>query len=153
MGNKKPNVPADKLELYEKLVAKFPDIDRKGAANPYTSVNGHMFSFMTKEGTLALRLSAEGREKFVKKHKTDPVIQYNTVMKEYVAVPDELLQNTTRLKKDFAASYEYVSSLKPKPTTRPKKKTAKKAAGKKKAPAKKKKPARKKAAGKKTKKN
>jgi hypothetical protein len=37
---KKNNIPADKLELYEKLVATNPKVERKGAANPYTSLNG-----------------------------------------------------------------------------------------------------------------
>ena len=39
---KKPNIPADKLALYDKLIARHPGIERKGAANPYTSLNGHM---------------------------------------------------------------------------------------------------------------
>lgn len=40
-------------------------------------------------------------------------------MKEYVTVPDSLLQNTKALAKHLAVSYAYVKSLKPKP---PKKK-------------------------------
>ena len=38
---KKNNVPPEKLELYEKLVATNPDIERKGASVPYTSLNGN----------------------------------------------------------------------------------------------------------------
>ena len=37
------SVPSDKLALYEKLVATNPSVERKGAAVPYTSWNGHMF--------------------------------------------------------------------------------------------------------------
>ncbi len=37
-------------------------------------------------------------------------------MKEYVTVPDELLQDTEELKGYLDLSYEYVKSLKPKPT-------------------------------------
>jgi hypothetical protein len=33
---KKLTVPADKLALYEKLVARNPGIERKGATHPYT---------------------------------------------------------------------------------------------------------------------
>lgn len=137
-------VPAEKLALYEKLVATQDDIPRKGAKTPYTSLNGHMFSFMTSEGTMALRLPAEDREAFLKKHKTHLVEQYGTVMKEYVAVPDSLLKKTAQLKSYFEVSVTYIASLKPKPTTRkplkkkaPKKKAAKKKAAKR-APAKKK---------------
>lgn len=55
-------VPSAKLELYEKLVATNPNVERKGATVPYTSLNGHMFSYLSKEGKLALRLPAGERE-------------------------------------------------------------------------------------------
>ena len=41
---KKNNIPGDKLERYDKLVRTNPKIERRGAANPYTSLNGHMFT-------------------------------------------------------------------------------------------------------------
>ena len=109
-------VPADKLELYEKLVATIPKVERKGAANPYTSLNGHMFTYLNPTGSLALRLPADEREKFLKKYKTTLFEAYGAVMKEYVTVPDSLLKNTKALSKYFALSYEYVASLKPKPS-------------------------------------
>ena len=59
MENASERIPADKLESYEKLVATNPEVKRKGAKTPYTSLNGHMFSFMTETGTLALRLPPE----------------------------------------------------------------------------------------------
>jgi hypothetical protein len=37
-------------------------------------------------------------------------------MKEYVAVPDRLLKNTKALQKYLEFSYEYVKTMKPKPT-------------------------------------
>jgi hypothetical protein len=113
---KKNNIPADKLDLYEKLVATNPKIERKGAANPYTSLNGHMFTYLNPSGSLALRLPADEREKFLKKYKTTLFEAYGAVMKEYVTVPDRLLKNTRELQKYFALSYQYVGSLKPKPT-------------------------------------
>ena len=117
---KKNNIPADKLELYEKLVATMPEIDRKGAANPYTSLNGHMFSYLNPSGTLALRLPKEEREKFLKKYTTALFEAYGAVMKEYVTVPDALLKNTRALQPYFQMSVEYVRTLKPKPTTKKK---------------------------------
>jgi hypothetical protein len=36
------------------------------------------------------------------------------VKKDYVAVPDSLLQNTKELRKYLQISYEYVQTLKPK---------------------------------------
>jgi hypothetical protein len=113
---KKNNIPADKLELYEKLVATNPKIERKGAANPYTSLNGHMFTYLNPSGSLALRLPEGEREKFLKKYKTTLFEAYGTVMKEYVTVPDGLLKKTKELEQYFELSYRYVQSLKPKPT-------------------------------------
>jgi TfoX/Sxy family transcriptional regulator of competence genes len=112
------SAPAEKVALYEKLVATNPRVERKGATMPYTSINGNMFSLLNKEGVLLLRLSDEAREAFVAKYKTKPVVMYGAVMPEYVAVPDDLLAKTAQLKKYFAASYEYASSLRAKPTTR-----------------------------------
>ena len=114
MAAKKNNIPADKLELYEKLIATNPEIERKGAANPYTSVNGHMFSYLNPAGSLALRLPEEAREKFLKKYKTTLFEAYGAVMKEYVTVPDSLLKNTRELQKYLDLSYQYVQTLKPK---------------------------------------
>lgn len=118
----------ENLELYEKLVAAFPDVQRKGKTMPYTSANGHMFSFMTKEGPLALRLPKDEQERFMEEYGTGPVVQYGAVMRGYVLVPDALLAETAKVKPYFEKSLAYVLSLKPKPTKRKptKKKTAKK---------------------------
>ena len=128
MGKSASGVTAARLELYERLVATNPSVERKGATVPYTSCNGHMFSFMTRTGTLALRLPAEEREAFLRRHKTKLCEQHGTVMKEYVEVPDTLLKETCELKRAFDVSYAYVAALKPKPTTR---QTTKKGVGKK----------------------
>jgi hypothetical protein len=112
---KKPDIPADKLALYDKLIATHPEIERKGAANPYTSLNGHMFSLLLgPSGVMALRLPEAEREKFLKKHKTSLYEAYGVVMKEYVSVPDALLKNTKALEKHLVVSYAYVKTLKPK---------------------------------------
>jgi hypothetical protein len=114
------SVPAEKLELYEKLVATNPRVERKGATVPYTSLNGHMFSYLSKEGKLALRLPPGDREAFLKKYRTKLCGAYGVVQKEYVEVPGSLLAATGELKKYFDSSYAYVASLKPKPTAKKK---------------------------------
>jgi len=111
-----PKKYSQSLAPYENLVATNQKVARKGATMPYTSVNGHMFSLLTKEGWLALRLPEDEREAFLRKYKTKLAVQYGTVMKEYVQVPEALLKKTSELRKFFNLSYEYVSSLKPKPT-------------------------------------
>ncbi len=108
----------DSLELYEKLVATNPAVTRKGATVPYTSLNGHMFSYLSKEGKLELRLPPEEREAFLKKYNAKLCVAYGVVQKEYVEVPDTLLAKTKELKKYFDFSYAWVGAMKPKPTTK-----------------------------------
>ena len=60
------------------------------------------------------------REKFLQKYKTSMFEAYGTVMKEYVAVPDNLLTKTKELKKYLELSYSYAQTLKPKPTKKTK---------------------------------
>ena len=115
-ASKKAAAPADKVELYGKLVATNPQIERKGAANPYTSLNGHMFSYLHPSGSMALRLPEKEREEFLKKYRTTLFEAYGIVQKEYVKVPDDLLRNTEELRKYFETSYRYVQAMKPKPT-------------------------------------
>jgi TfoX/Sxy family transcriptional regulator of competence genes len=123
MSKRSAGIPPDRLELYEKLVATQPSVERKGATMPYTSLNGHMFSFMTESGKLALRLPAEEREAFLKKYRTRLCEQHGSVLKEYVEVPDALLERTSELRQYFDLSHAYVATLKPKPTSRKQKRT------------------------------
>ena len=113
-----PKAAVANVALYEALIATNPNVERKGAATPYTAVNGNMFSFLTTEGILALRLSPEDREAFVRRYKTDPLVQHGVVMKEYVQAPAALLKKTATLAPYFDASYRYACALKPKPTTK-----------------------------------
>ena len=109
---------ANKIQLYEKLIATNPEILRKGDANPYTAVNGNMFTLLHQSQVLAIRLPATEREQFLKKYKTTLFEAYGAVMKEYVRVPDTLLSKTAELRKYLEMSYEYAKTLKPKPTTK-----------------------------------
>ena len=109
--------PAETLELYVAAVEQSTaDTAVKGAKNPYTSRNGHMFSFLDADGSMALRLSDELGEEFLKSYDSGPVVQYGSVMKGYVSVPDELLHDTDELVRWFDKAYEWIGTLKPKPT-------------------------------------
>lgn len=116
--------PVIKSELYDKLIKTSNGIERKGASLPYTSINGHMFSFLDKAGTLGLRLPEDARENFLKKYDTTLCEAYGTVLKEYVLVPEKLFESANELKKYFDISIEYVKGLKPKSTTKKIKKTS-----------------------------
>ena len=111
-------IPAERVEQYDRAIATLPDIARKGATVPYTSLNGHMFSFLTPTGSLVMRLPAGQREAFLERFDTVIHEAYGTVLKDWVVVPDALLADTTALAPHFRASYDYVAGQKPKPTRR-----------------------------------
>jgi hypothetical protein len=105
----------EKIALYDQLVAACPGEERKGATMPYTSLNGHMYSYFTKDDYLALRLPEEERAAFLEKYQSKLVEQYGIIQKEYVVVPDDLLKNTSELLHYFEISRNYVRALKSKP--------------------------------------
>jgi hypothetical protein len=104
---------AANLALYDALVATHPKAERKGVKIPSTSLNGHMYSYLGRNGELALKLPEGEREAFLKKYKTTLCNLYGIVQKEYVIVPDALLAKTQELKKYFALSYDYAATIKP----------------------------------------
>jgi hypothetical protein len=104
-------------ELYVELVATIAEAQVKGAKVPYTSMNGNMYSYLGDNG-VALRLPAGVREEFLERYRTTLYHAYGIVQKEYVTVPADLLARTGELAPYFRASFEYASTLKPKPTKR-----------------------------------
>lgn len=117
---KKPISPEQILQ-YDRLIATHPKIERKGKNLLYTSVNGHMFTVFSTDAKLGIRLAKEDREAFLEKYNSTLLATYGAVMREYVTVPDDLLERTEELKPYLAKSYDYITSLKPKPTTKKKK--------------------------------
>ena len=119
---KKTNMPREeKISLYDRLVATQTDAVRKGDTIPCTTLNGHMYSYFTKDNFLALRLPEKDRASFMDKYRTTLVQQYGVIQKEYVVVPDSFLNKTDELSGWFEISFKYVKSLKPKTSKRTKK--------------------------------
>ena len=112
--------PPEALAKYEAAVAALPEVERKGAKNPYTSRNGHMFSFLAPEGFAAVRLSNELRDEFASEYEAKPVEQYGRTMNGYVEIPAALLDDTDRLAGWLARSHEWIGTLNPKPTKKSK---------------------------------
>lgn len=111
----KTTVPPEKRALYAQLIATHSEIELMGGDKlPYTALNGNMFSQMSKEGKLGLRMSAPDREAFMAAYDAVPFMNYGAVMREYVEVPDSLLQDTTALMSYLEKSYAYAQELKPK---------------------------------------
>jgi hypothetical protein len=111
-------ITPERLAAYDRLIATVPDVARKGASMPYTSVNGNMFSYLFGAGSLALRLPPADRDVFLARFETHLHEAHGTIQKEYVDVPDALLDDLGQLETWFAASHSYASGLKPKQTTR-----------------------------------
>ena len=109
--------PPDALERYAAVVDTAGEAV-KGAKNPYTSRNGHMFSFLDADGAMALRLSDELTDEFLVRFESGPVRQYGSVMRGYVSVPDDLLSNTEELASWFEKAHTWIGTLDPKPTTK-----------------------------------
>jgi hypothetical protein len=103
-----------KLERYDKLVAKCPRFERKGKAMPYTSANGHMFSLLNKDGQLGIRFSKNVKEKYIQEFETTIFKSYGAVMKGYVLIPDHMLEDLDKLAEYLNESYDYVMTLEPK---------------------------------------
>jgi TfoX/Sxy family transcriptional regulator of competence genes len=107
--------PPDALERYAAVV-EGAGAKVQGAKNPYTSHNGHMYSFLASDGAMALRLSDDLADEFLATYESGPVTQYGAVMRGYVAVPDTLLSDTDELVDWFHKSLHWIGTLDPKPT-------------------------------------
>ncbi len=107
--------PSQALKRYAAVVEVAGEVV-KGAKNPYTSRNGHMFSFLDVDGTMAIRLSDALADDYLSRYESGPVIQYGSVMRGYVSIPDGLLSDTEELGSWFEKAYEWIGTLEPKAT-------------------------------------
>ncbi len=114
MARAKYTGPADKLARYEELVASVEGVERKGAANPYTSRNGYMTSFIDRDGEVSLRLSKADQAAFIATFETRVPVQYGRNMPDFAVVPDALLHDLEALRPWFVRSWDFVGTLEPK---------------------------------------
>jgi hypothetical protein len=105
---------AERLAIYDQLVAMSTKFDRKGKTMPYTSANGYMFSQLNKAGEIGIRLRKDEQQAFFEEHSTTVFKSYGAVMNGYVLVPDRMLEDLSALAVYLDAGYEYVMSLEPK---------------------------------------
>lgn len=101
----------ENLKIYDEIVAKCERFDRKGKSVPYTSANGHMFSFINKSGEFGIRFSKEVQEKLIKEFNSDYFYSHNAQMKGYVLIPQEIFIDQEKVKDLLNQSYDYVMSL------------------------------------------
>lgn len=104
------------LELYNKIVETHPEIVRKGKTMPYTSSNGYMFSQLNKDGEVGIRLPKEAQQAFMEKHNTGEFRSYGAMLRGYVTIPNDLLNDLELMVSTLDEGYRYVNSLPPNPT-------------------------------------
>jgi hypothetical protein len=104
----------DKLSIYNDLIEKCPRFLRKGKTVPYTSANGHMFSVLNKAGEIGIRFSKEIQVKYIKEFNTTIYMSYGAVMKGYILILDEMLEDLDNVAVLLNESYDYVMTLEPK---------------------------------------
>jgi len=112
------------LKIYEELINNHPEVKRKGKRLPYTSMNGNMFSVISKEGHIGLRFSEESVERYIDLYGFTKYVKNDKVMEDYVTISDEFLDNEL-LVDLFNECVEYAKSLQAKPKTKNKLKTNK----------------------------
>ena len=70
--------------IYDELVTQTDGAELKGKTMHYTSINGNMFSFVSKDGEVGFRLSQEQKEYYINQEGATEMIQHNRVMNGYI---------------------------------------------------------------------
>jgi len=109
----------DVLAAYDAMIAGVPGVVRKGATIPYTSINGNMYSSISKANVIGLRLGKDDLAAFLAAYDTTLFEALpGFFQKEYVAVPATLFTDIEALHAWFQKSHAFASGLRAKKTTR-----------------------------------
>jgi hypothetical protein len=115
--DKHANVDPAVLDAYRRMLAGVPEAELKGAECPYTSLNGNMYSNISRANVIGLRLGPADRAAFLAKFNGTLFESIpGFIQKEYVAVPAALLDDTPTLQDYFQRSHAYAGTLRPKAT-------------------------------------
>jgi len=104
----------EKTARYDSIVAQCEGIERKGKTVPYTSVNGHMFSLLNKNGELGFRFSKQVQEQYFKKYNTTYLMSHGAKMNGYILVTEEMFSDINQLVNLLKESHAYIQTLDPK---------------------------------------
>lgn len=115
MGSRKDYPgPADAFDRYDAAIDLVEGVGRKGAANPYTSDNGWMATFLGKQGEVAIRLGADDLQDFLAEHDTERPVSHGAVMKDFARVPDAVVADPQQLAAVIRRAHAHVDQLPPK---------------------------------------
>lgn len=104
--------PQALIDTFYFVMESFPDAElRKMFGYPCAFLNGNMFVGLH-EGNMALRMSEKDREKMLDSNLGRVFAPMpNRIMKEYVALSNEVINDTNNLLKLLKKSYEFVNAL------------------------------------------
>lgn len=102
---------SEKLQLYDTFIQKHESFNRRGNSMPHTVANGYMFSQLNKLGEIGLRFSPERCRELITLWDSKPFKAYGAVMRGYVVVPENILNNSKLMQALFSESHAYVLSL------------------------------------------
>ena len=116
--------PPYMIELFESLLPADPQVSqRKMFGNPCGFVNGNMFCGLF-EGSMFLRLSETDRELAQQELGASPFDPLEgRPMREYMTLPEDVLEDDGQLDDWMARAYSYAASL-PQKQPKPRKKKA-----------------------------
>ena len=115
MPTEPDEVPDNVIALYRAAIDTQPDVELLGGRKlPYTSTNGYMYSSLTKDGRMGIRLSAADRDAFIEEHGAKPFVNYGANIAEHVEVPEALLHRPDELGRWLVRSRTYTNTLPPK---------------------------------------
>ena len=114
---KLPDLPSQLVAAFLKAVEATPGAEiKEGFGAPYTAINGNMYAMLAKRtGELGIRLSDADRTEYMAKFDRPFDSGPWPPPREYVGVPEELLNDTSALSGWLARSLAYARTLKPKP--------------------------------------
>jgi hypothetical protein len=97
-----------------------PDVTSRAEGGARSDQHGgakwacHSQSLIDKEGEVSIRLDEGDRERFIQQYESRISMQYGRQMKEFVVVPDSLLERPDEIRPWFVRSWEWVGALEPK---------------------------------------
>jgi len=104
----------EQLKIYDMLISKCSKFERKGKSMFFTSANGYMFSILNKSGEIGIRFSENTQKEYLDKYSTTTIKSYGSVMRGYILVTSEMLNDQENIISLLNQSYDYVMSLEPK---------------------------------------
>jgi len=110
-----------KLEQFDRIVAQVPGLERKGKTMPYCSDNTYMFALFNKAGEVGFRLSKTDQLQFLEDFDSGPYLSYGATMKDYVRIPESMVQDEKSAAIYLEKAWKYVQGLPPKKDRKTKK--------------------------------